>query len=121
MLSQYLDARFAMRLLATVATVGAGGSYVDRDIVAALMRHRTGSGVLAELSSRELDILALMAEGRSNLGISQRLYLSPKTVETHVRSIFLKLDPPPTGDDHRRVIAVLRYLQARDATSVREQ
>lgn len=135
-LSQYLDVRFAMRLLnhgpqgggyllkgrisdirtlvRAVETIGRGGSFVDRDIVATLMRRRAGSGALGTLTEREVDILALMAEGRSNLGLCQRLHLSPKTVESHVRSIFLKLDLPPAADDHRRVLAVLRYLQSRD-------
>ena len=63
-----------------------------------------------ELSDRERELLALMADGLSNGGISRKLYLSPKTVETHVRSIFMKLGLPPEGGSHRRVLAVLMYL-----------
>ena len=64
------------------------------------------------LSGRELELLALMAAGHSNAGIASALFLSPKTVETHVRSIFMKLDLPPEGGAHRRVMAVLTYLEA---------
>jgi DNA-binding NarL/FixJ family response regulator len=65
-----------------------------------------------DLSDRETELLALMAQGHSNAGIAAELFLSPKTVETHVRSIFLKLDLPPEGGAHRRVTAVLMYLEA---------
>jgi serine/threonine-protein kinase len=68
-----------------------------------------------DLSERERELLALMAQGLSNAGIAAALYLSPKTVETHVRSIFMKLDLPPEGGAHRRVVAVLMYLAATDA------
>jgi len=64
------------------------------------------------LSERELELLSLMAQGYSNGGIATTLYLSPKTVETHVRSIFMKLALPPEGGAHRRVVAVLMYLDA---------
>jgi DNA-binding NarL/FixJ family response regulator len=67
---------------------------------------------LDELSERERELLALMAKGYSNSGIAAELYLSPKTVETHVRSIFMKLGLPPAGGAHRRVVAVLMYLAA---------
>ena len=63
-----------------------------------------------DLSDRERELLALMADGLSNAGISRKLFLSPKTVETHVRSIFMKLGLPPEGGSHRRVLAVLMYL-----------
>ena len=67
---------------------------------------------LEDLSEREFEVLGLMALGRSNAGIAGELWLSPKTVETHVRSIFMKLDLPPEGGAHRRVTAVLMYLAA---------
>jgi DNA-binding NarL/FixJ family response regulator len=70
------------------------------------------SSRLRDLSERELELLALMAQGYSNGGIAAELYLSPKTVETHVRSIFAKLGLPPEGGAHRRVRAVLMYLGA---------
>ena len=66
---------------------------------------------LTDLSDREYELLGLMAQGYSNAGIAARLYLSPKTVETHVRSIFMKLGLPPAGGEHRRVRAVLMYLE----------
>jgi DNA-binding NarL/FixJ family response regulator len=71
----------------------------------------SSSRALAGLTGRERDILALIAEGRSNHAICERLYLSPKTVETHVGSIFAKLGLLPAADDHRRVLAVLMYVR----------
>jgi DNA-binding NarL/FixJ family response regulator len=70
------------------------------------------SSRLDDLSERELELLSLMAQGYSNGGIAAKLYLSPKTVETHVRSIFMKLALPPEAGAHRRVVAVLIYLDA---------
>jgi DNA-binding NarL/FixJ family response regulator len=69
-------------------------------------------GPVKQLTSREVEILGLMAEGRSNAGICERLVLSPRTVESHVREIMHKLQLPRSDDDHRRVLAVLAYLQA---------
>jgi len=69
-------------------------------------------GALDDLSTRERELLSLMAQGLSNAGIAKALFLSPKTVETHVRSIFIKLGLPPEGRVHRRVLAVLAYLRA---------
>ena len=73
---------------------------------------------LDDLSERERELLALMAKGYSNAGIAGTLYLSPKTVETHVRSIFMKLGLPPEGGAHRRVVAVLMFLAATGETSL---
>ncbi len=86
------------------------GSVIDPDVVAQLLQRR-GDSALADLTARERDILALIAEGRSNHAICQRLFLSPKTVETHVGSIFAKLGLLPATDDHRRVLAVLMYIR----------
>jgi DNA-binding NarL/FixJ family response regulator len=97
--------------LDAVRRVAKGGTAVDPEVVAQLMGRRSGNA-LAELSPREREVLELMAEGLSNGGICRRLFLSPKTVETHVNSIFTKLRLAPAPDDHRRVLAVLTYLRA---------
>jgi len=95
-----------------VRRVAGGGSVIDPEVVAQLIgRPRTRSPI-QELTDREREVLTLMAEGRSNQAICQRLFLSPKTVEAHVRSIFTRLDLPVTPDDHRRVLAVLAFLRA---------
>jgi DNA-binding NarL/FixJ family response regulator len=91
--------------------VAAGGTVVDPALVKPLV-DRGRSAPLDELSPREREILALMAEGRSNPAICKQLFLSPKTIESHIRSIFLKLDLPPSGDDSRRVLAVLTWLRS---------
>lgn len=89
-----------------------GESVIDPEVVSvALRRPRRGGATLDRLSQREREILAFMAEGRSNHAIAQALVLSPKTVETHVRNIFMKLDLLPATDDHRRVLAVLAHLR----------
>ena len=93
--------------------VARGGSVVDPAVVAELLSMRRLNEPLAVLSSRELEVLALMAEGRSNAGIARRLWVTEGTVEKHVRSILAKLDLPETGDDHRRVRAVITFLEAR--------
>ena len=80
--------------------------------VSSLVGRRRDSGPLEELTDREREILALMAEGRSNHGICEQLVLSPRTVESHVRTIFQKLDLAQAEDDHRRVLAVIAYLRA---------
>jgi DNA-binding NarL/FixJ family response regulator/class 3 adenylate cyclase len=94
-----------------VRRVARGGTAIDPEVVAQLMGKRQASP-LDELTPREREVLSLMAEGRSNQAICRKLFLSPKTVETHVKSIFLKLGLLPESDDHRRVLAVLAYLRA---------
>ena len=132
-LSQYIEASYAMRLLeegsagrgyllkdrvadldsfgAALRRVGDGGSVVDPEVISALVGSRRDHGPLDDLTEREREILALMAEGRSNVGICERLVLSPRTVESHVRTIFHKLGLTAAEDDHRRVLAVLTYLR----------
>jgi DNA-binding NarL/FixJ family response regulator len=94
--------------LATLERVAAGGSALDPEVVGQLMGGR-GSALTA-LTPRESEVLALMAEGRTNLGISRRLWLTERTVETHVSSILAKLDLPTDSGGHRRVLAVLAFL-----------
>ena len=92
--------------------IAKGGSVVDPLLMRELVNGRRHEDVLDTLSPREQQVLALMAEGRSNAGIARRLWLAEATVEKHVRSILTKLDLPPTDDDHRRVRAVIAYLEA---------
>ena len=100
------------RFLDSVRRVADGGSALDPEIVALMMGRREG-GPLDALTDREREVLALMAEGRSNAGIANRLWITEGTVEKHVRSILTKLTLPETTDDHRRVLAVLTFLEAR--------
>ncbi|MFC6879157.1 MULTISPECIES: response regulator transcription factor [Actinomadura] len=133
-LSHHIEAQHAVRLLGddprrvgyllkdriaemseladALTRIVAGGAVVDPALVAPLMGRGRAGGPLARLSERELQVLALMAEGRTNQSICRSLTLSPKTVETHVRNIFRRLRLPDTGDDHRRVLAVLSYLRS---------
>jgi DNA-binding NarL/FixJ family response regulator len=97
--------------------IARGGSVVDPALVQALITQRRRHDPLAELTSRERDVLALMAEGRSNAGIAQRLWVTEGAVEKHVRHILMKLDLPATGDDHRRVLAVVAFLEERYSKS----
>jgi DNA-binding NarL/FixJ family response regulator len=133
-LSQYLEPAYALRLLdsgapgrgyllkdsihdidefaSSVRHVAAGGSLVDPEIVRRLLARSRSESPLDDLTEREREVLALMAEGRSNVAIAERLFLGVKTVEGHVRNIFMKLGIEQARDDHRRVLAVLAYLRA---------
>ena len=97
----------------TLQRIARGGSVVDPALVAELVDARRRDDPLAALSAREREVLALMAEGRSNAGIARRLWVTEGTVEKHVRSILTKLTLPEAEDDHRRVLAVLTFLEAR--------
>jgi DNA-binding NarL/FixJ family response regulator len=134
LLSQVIEAQYALTLLSdhphgfgyllkdrvlaiddfiqSVNRVAAGGTAIDPDVVSQLLGRRRQHDPLDELSPRECEILSLMAEGRSNRGICQQLFLSPKTVESHVHNIFAKLGITAAADDHRRVLAVLAYLRS---------
>jgi DNA-binding NarL/FixJ family response regulator len=132
-LSQYVDTHHVLELISSGGGVGyllkdhvgdiaefgdavrqiaAGGSVIDRDVVAELVGRRRRRDVIEELTERERSVLQLMAQGRTNSAIGSRLYMSPKTVEAHIRNIFIKLQLEPADDDHRRVLAVLTYLRA---------
>jgi DNA-binding NarL/FixJ family response regulator len=97
----------------TLERIAKGGSVVDPALVQELVSARRRDDPLAALSAREREVLSLMAEGRSNAGIGRRLWVTEGTVEKHVRSILTKLTLPETTDDHRRVHAVITYLEAR--------
>jgi DNA-binding NarL/FixJ family response regulator len=132
-LSQYVRPSYAFELLAddargvgyllkdrvadlhelsdAVRRVGQGGSVLDPSVVSQLVgRRRQGHDPLDDLSEREREVLALMAEGRSNRAIAERLFITERTVEKHVKSILMKLRISGSADDHRRVLAVLAYL-----------
>jgi DNA-binding NarL/FixJ family response regulator len=133
-LSAYAEVEHAMELLAsgrrigyllksritdvgefldTLQRIANGGSVVDPGLVQELVSARRRTDPLGVLSDREREVLALMAEGRSNAGIGRRLWVTEGTVEKHVRSILAKLSLPETNDDHRRVLAVLTFLEGR--------
>jgi DNA-binding NarL/FixJ family response regulator len=97
----------------TVKRITAGAAVVDPSLVQELVNARRRHDPLEDLSPREREVLALMAEGMSNAGIAGRIFVSEGTVEKHVRSILMKLDLPESDTDHRRVLAVLRFLEAR--------
>ena len=98
--------------LDAVRRVARGGTAIDPEVIAQLVGRRRVDDPLAELTPREREVLGLMAEGRSNQAISQKLWLSPRTIESHVNGIFLKLGLMPAPDDHRRVLAVLAFLRS---------
>jgi DNA-binding NarL/FixJ family response regulator len=95
-----------------VERVGAGGSALDPEVVSVLMGRARENDPLDELTPREREVLGLMAEGRSNAAIAEQLVVSERAVEKHVTSIFSKLDLSASSEDHRRVLAVLRFLEA---------
>jgi DNA-binding NarL/FixJ family response regulator len=99
--------------IATLERISRGGSVVDPAIVQELVAAQRVNDPLDELTPREREVLALMAEGRSNSGIAHQLWVTEGTVEKHVRSILAKLRLPETADDHRRVLAVVTFLEAR--------
>ena len=93
--------------------VAAGGTALDPEVVATLLGPRHEGDPLALLTPRERDVLALMAEGRTNIGIARRLWLTDRSVETHIANIMAKLGLHETGEEHRRVLAVLTWLGVR--------
>jgi DNA-binding NarL/FixJ family response regulator len=99
--------------LENVGRIARGGSVVDPALVQELVAARRTDDPLADLTPREREVLSLMAEGRSNVGIARQLWVTEGTVEKHVHSILAKLRLPETGDDHRRVLAVITFLEAR--------
>ncbi len=133
-LSQYVEQLYAKELLAdragavgyllkdrvfnddqftdAIRAVAGGGTVMDPEVVARLMGRRARDAPIARLTAREREVLALMAEGRSNAAIAQRLFVTEKSVGKHSTSIFAKLGLPPSEDDNRRVLAVLAYLNA---------
>lgn len=133
-LSAHVDVEHAMELLASGRSIGYllkarvtdvadfidslqrianGASVVDPALVQELVSAHRRDDPLAALSAREREVLASMAEGRSNAGIAQKLWVTEGTVEKHVRNILMKLNLPETPDDHRRVLAVITFLEAR--------
>lgn len=135
-LSQYLNAHYAVRLLEEVPErvgyllkervsdiavvrdalrrISEGECVIDPTIVSRLVQRRRARGPVDELTDREREVMTLIAEGRTNRAIGDRLYLSAKTVEAHVRNIFVKLGFQESPDDHRRVLAVLVWLRANE-------
>jgi DNA-binding NarL/FixJ family response regulator len=133
-LSQYVEEAYALDLLSestestgyllkdriadvetftdAVRRVAAGGSALDPEVVGLLLGRRRQEDPLAVLTPREREVLGLMAEGRSNAGLAEALMVSERAVEKHVTAIFAKLDLPKAGEDHRRVLAVLRFLHS---------
>jgi DNA-binding NarL/FixJ family response regulator len=130
--SQYVETRYAADLLATrsggvgyllkdrvanvaeftdaVTRIAGGGTALDPEVVSGLLNASRHASALSTLTAREHDVLALMAEGRSNSAIADRIFVSERAVEKHISNIFTKLGLPPSDSDHRRVLAVLAYL-----------
>ena len=100
--------------IAALRDVAAGGTVLDPEVVTQLLTRARHADPLASLTPRERDVLGLMAQGRTNSAIGKELYVSDGAVEKHVTSIFTKLDLPPVDGDHRRVLAVLRWLDQED-------
>jgi DNA-binding NarL/FixJ family response regulator len=101
------------QFLETVERIAAGGTAIDPEVVSQLLARTRRQEPLSDLSPREREVLGLMAEGRTNAAIASELVVTQRAVEKHVKSIFQKLRLPPAETDHRRVLAVLRYLEAR--------
>jgi len=140
--SQYIETRYAAELLAggaagigyllkdrvadvsdfveALGRVAAGGTALDPEVVTQLLGASRRAGSIAVLSTREKQVLSLMAEGRSNAAIASELVVSEGTIEKHVASIFTKFDLPESPSDHRRVLAVLRFLDLGSATDDKE-
>ena len=134
LLSQYIEAGYALELLQdraegvgyllkdrikhvqdfaeAVRRVGEGGSALDPQVVSELVGRKRRDDPIAELTAREREVLALMAEGLSNLAIGERLFVTPRAVEKHMTSILAKLGLPESAESHRRVLAVLKFLDA---------
>jgi DNA-binding NarL/FixJ family response regulator len=134
LLSQYVEQLYAREMLAdqagavgyllkdrvfnddqfvdAIRTVAGGGTVMDPDVVTKLLGRRSRDEPITRLTARELEVLELMAEGRSNAAIAQRLYVTEKAVGKHTTSMFLKLGLAPSEDDNRRVLAVLAYLNS---------
>jgi DNA-binding NarL/FixJ family response regulator len=134
-LSQYVEENYASELLAgdlggvgyvlkdrvtnvgqfleTIERVGGGGTAIDPEVVSQLLARTRRHQPVADLTPREREVLGLMAEGRSNIAIAEKLVITQRAVEKHVKNIFQKLRLAPADTDHRRVLAVLRYLEAR--------
>jgi len=133
-LSQYVEQLYARELLAdgkgavgyllkdrvfdsdqfidAVRRVAGGATVVDPEVIAKLLTHNERKGPLSELTPREREVLSLMAEGRSNAAIAERLFVTERAISKYTSNIFAKLGLPPSDDDNRRVLAVIAYLQA---------